>query len=212
MKQSTTNIPNLINSFRLVIVPILLFTVAAINLSFADTSQEREMVPGQNTSEPWTLLTGYGVTHPGLGRTREHVETMDVILRYTRKLKNTGRDWYCGSHDLLIELPVSFLIKPDGGQIFGLNFLACWTLKTSQRYIPYFFVGGGPVYTEADVPGMGADLNGNYQAGLGFRYKTRKGRSFTIEYRFHHISNGGMKQPNIPLNSSKALIGIGFSF
>ncbi|MCK4401643.1 acyloxyacyl hydrolase [bacterium] len=182
---------------------ILLFTVVTINVAFADADQ---------TDESWMLLTGYGATHPGLGKTREHVETVDVILRYRRKLKDIGRDWYSWRHDFLIELPVSHLIKPDDGQILGLNFLASWTLKTSQRYMPYFFVGGGPVYTEANIPGMGANLCGNYQAGLGLSYKTRKGRSFVLEYRFHHISNAGMKQPNVPLNSSKVLVGINFSF
>ncbi len=182
---------------------ILLFTVVTINVVFADAD---------HTDESWMLLTGYGTTHPGLGKTREHVETVDIILRYKRKLKDTGRDWYNGSHDFLVELPVSYLIKPDGGQIFGLNFLSSWTLKTSQRYMPYFFVGGGPVYTEANIPGMRANLCGNYQAGLGLNYKTKKGRSFVLEYRFHHISNAGMRAPNIPLNSSKVLIGISLSF
>lgn len=182
---------------------ILLFSVVTINVAFADAD---------HTDESWMLLTGYSTTHPGLGKTREHVETVDVILRYKRKLKDTGRDWYSGRHDFLIELPVYSLIKPYDGQIFGLNFLTSWTLKTSRRYMPYFFLGGGPVYTEANIPGMGANLCGNYQAGLGLTYKTRKGRSFVVEYRFHHISNAGMKQPNIPLNSSKALIGISVSF
>jgi len=182
---------------------ILLFTVVTINVAFADAD---------NTDDSWMMLSGYSTTHPGLGKTREHVETVDTILRYKRKLKDTGRDWYRGRHDFLIELPVSYIINSDDGQIFGLNLLSSWTLKISQRYMPYFFVGGGPVYTEANIPGVGANLCGNYQTGLGLNYKTKKGRSFVLEYRFHHISNAGMKQPNVPLNSSKVLIGISVPF
>jgi len=182
---------------------ILLFTVVTINVAFADAD---------NTDDSWMLLSGYSTTHPGLGETREHVETVDTILRYRRKLKDTGHDWYRGSHDFLIELPVSYLIKSDNGQIFGLNLLSSWTLKISQKYMPYFFVGGGPVYMEANIPGVGANLCGNYQVGLGLNCNIKKGCSFVLEYRFHHISNAGMKQPNIPLNSSKVLIGISFSF
>jgi len=182
---------------------ILLFTVVTINVAFADAD---------NTNESWMLLSGYSTTHPGLGKTREHVETVDTILRYRRKLKDTGRDWYRGRQDFLIELPVSYLINSNDGQIFGLNFLSSWTLNASERYKPYFFVGGGPIYTEANISGVGANLCGNYQTGLGISCKIKKGRSFVLEYRFHHISNAGMKQPNIPLNSSKVLIGISFSF
>ena len=65
---------------------------------------------------------------------------------------------------------------------------------------------------EANISGVGANLCGNYQTGLGLNCKIKKDRSFVLEYRFHQISNAGMKQPNVPLNSSKVLIGISVPF
>ena len=60
---------------------ILLFTVVTINVVFADAD---------NTDDSWMMLSGYSTTHPGLGKTREHVETVDTILRYKQKLKYTA--------------------------------------------------------------------------------------------------------------------------
>ena len=191
---------------------ILAYTVVAINIAAADTDHVSNKVHARDVSDAWMFLTGYGATHPGFGKTREYVETVDVVMRYTRKLKDTGRDWYRGSHELLIELPVNFVINPDTSPIFAMNFLASWTLRTWQRCLPYCFVGGGPVYTEADIPGMGSKINGNCQAGCGIRYRIENGPQFALEYRFHHISNGGLKKPNDPLNSSKFLFGVSLPF
>jgi len=91
-----------------------------------------------------------------------------------------------------------------------MNFLASYTFTAGEQLRPYLFGGGGPVYNFADIPGMGARLNGNYQFGLGLDYRMNQGRSFLLEIRYHHISNGGSDDPNDPLNSCKLLFGITF--
>lgn len=157
----------------------------------------------------WTVLGGYGATHVGMGKTSEHVETADIVFRFGRVLAgDIGSSWYRGRHDLLIELPISMVLTPDVSPIVGMNFLAAWTFTAPKQLSPYVFAGGGPLYTEADIPGLGSNLNGNYQAGTGIIYRMENGRYINIEYRFHHISNAGTKDPNDPLNSSKLLMGI----
>ncbi len=156
----------------------------------------------------WMFLSGYGTTYPGWGGTKEHVETVDVVLRHSRKLKNTGKGWYRGSHNFLIELPVHFVTNPDTSPMFAMNFLSSWTLEVWDRFQPYCFVGGGPVYTEAGIPGMGSKINGNYQAGCGVYFKADSGPVLVLEYRYHHISNLGTAEPNDPLNSSKYMLGV----
>jgi hypothetical protein len=160
------------------------------------------------------LLGGYGVTHPGLGSTEEYVETAELVLRYGRFLTDvTGRSWYRGRHELLVEVPVHMVVEPDQAPMAGVNFLACWTFTSPKRLHPYIFAGGGLLYTEADIPGMGSNLNGNYQYGLGLHYRpVNAGRAYhvNIEYRFHHISNADTEEPNVPLNGSKLLVGLTF--
>lgn len=162
-------------------------------------------------SQRWGFLVGYGMSHPGMGKTRFWVETVDLIPRYERELTNDlGSSWYRGRLSLLVELPIHLVVDPAESPMFGLNILAGWNFAARGSLQPYFFVGGGPVYTDAKIRGLGARLNGNYQAGVGLRYRISRGRQLLFEYRLHHLSNANTKRPNCPINSSKFLVGVTF--
>ncbi len=186
-------------------------TVFMLYLFFGATlySQDSGVTDVTGGHSHLTILGGYGATHVGMGKTREHVETADLVLRYGRELwSEAGSSWYKGRHEFLIEFPVHIVLRPDVSPMFGMNFLAGYFLTTYKKGVPYFFAGGGPVYINSGIPGVGARLNGNYQAGIGFLYRTEKGYNLNLEYRFHHISNAGTEEPNVPLNSSKLLLGV----
>ena len=158
----------------------------------------------------WSILTGYGSSHPGWGETQERVETIDLVLRRSSViLKDMGESWYAGYHSLFLELPVHYLPDYSDSPMIGLNFIASYTF-TSSALSPYVFFGGGPVYFDADIPGMGSDWNGNYQFGIGCTLPVTPGNEIFIETRFHHISNGNTEDPNDPLNSTKFLVGFTF--
>jgi lipid A 3-O-deacylase len=160
----------------------------------------------------WELLIGYGESHPGWGDTRERVETRDLILRQVRPQSFTrGEGWYRNRRSLLIELPVHFLKEPQEPPMFGITFNACWTFLAHTRYQPYVLVGGGPLYTQAEIPGTSSRLKGSYQAGAGLKIDLASA-IVRMEYRFHHVSNGGIKDPNDPLNSGKLLVGFQLPF
>ena len=56
---------------------------------------------------------------------------------------------------------------------------------------------------------MGASLNFSYQGGAGVHYLVRPDVAFTLDCRYHHVSNAGTAKPNEPpLNSSLFLVGI----
>lgn len=167
--------------------------------------------PAPPADHSWALLTGYGYSQPGWGRTRIRVETLDLVLRHELVLTETlGSSWYQGYHSLLIEAPLHLVLTPDVGPMFALNFLANYTFTQSETHRPYIFAGGGPVYNTVDIPGMGADLNGNYQLGLGWKYRMNSEHELLFEYRYHHISNNGAEEPNDPLNSNKFIVGTTF--
>ncbi len=167
---------------------------------------------GIDTSKDnWAILSGYGQSSPGWGETTQRVETLDLIPRYNHHiLDNIGSGWYRGYHSLLLEVPLSFVVAPDVSAMVGINFLAAYTFTAGQQWQPYLFAGGGPVYSFADIEGMGADLNGNYQFGLGIKYDWDVRHQLLFELRYHHISNAGTSDPNEPLNSGKILIGFTF--
>ena len=57
---------------------------------------------------------------------------------------------------------------------------------------------------------MGAKLNGNYQFAVGLERHLDKGRALLAEIRFHHVSNAGTRDPNVPLNGLKFMVGFRF--
>ncbi|MFT5699133.1 MAG: lipid A 3-O-deacylase [Desulforhopalus sp.] len=163
------------------------------------------------TKDNWALIGGYGQSFPGWGETTQRVETIDFIPRYNHRIfDNIGSGWYRGFHSIFLELPVSIVVSPDDSSMVGANFLAAYTFTADLQWQPYLFGGGGPVYSFADVPGMGAELNGNYQFGIGMKYPWDQIHQLLFEVRYHHISNAGSEAPNDPLNSAKFLIGLTF--
>jgi opacity protein-like surface antigen len=75
---------------------------------------------------------------------------------------------------------------------------------------PYIFAGGGILYADLGLPGMGNRLDFSYQGGAGIHYFIGRDLALLAEYRYHHVSNAGTARPNEPLNSSKFLIGVSF--
>ncbi len=160
----------------------------------------------------WQLLLGYGESHPGWGDTRERVVTRDLILRQNRpQSKTRGEGWYLNRRSVQIELPLHLLQDPREPPMLGLYFNSCWTFLAHPRYQPYLFIGGGPLYTRAEIAGTSSRIRGSYQVGAGMKFNLEK-LSLNLEYRFHHVSNGGIEEPNDPLNSGKLLLGFRLPF
>ncbi len=183
-----------------ILVVCLLFLPCAVKAGSFDTAEDS-----------WAIITGYGQSFPGWGETSQRIETIDLIPRYSHHIINDiGSGWYQGFHSIMIELPVSVIVSQDISSMVGINFLACYTFTKAEEWQPYVFGGGGPVYSFADIEGMGADWNGNYQFGLGVQHALSTAHRLLLELRYYHISNAGTEEPNEPLNSLKFLIGITF--
>jgi opacity protein-like surface antigen len=186
----------------------LIFIAALTSSAFADEKYHADIT---GFSNHWTILGGYGVSHKGLGATDTRVETVDIILRYGHFLTGElGTSWYKGRHEILIEVPFRTVVHPETAIMAGINFMAAWNFTAGDSILPYIFAGGGPLYTNLDIPGLGAELNYSYQGGAGLQYFIGKNRSIHFNYRLHHISNAGTADPNEPLNSSRILIGMSF--
>lgn len=158
-------------------------------------------------AKSWYLLVGAGSSHPGWGNTKEKVETTDIIIRHKRpQAKTRGSSWYLNRKSVLVEIPLTLLREPDEPAMIGFTMNVNWTFIARERFHPYVFIGGGPVYTRAEIPGTSSQLKGSYQFGLGVDYSLGK-TAMSLEYRYHHLSNGGLQEPNDSLNSGKVLLG-----
>ena len=176
-------------------------------------AQVEDSPPISAASREYTLLAGYGLTHPGLGETQTRVQTVDLIGRFGYFLSDEiGKGWVRGRHQLFVELPLHLAIDPKTRLMTGGYLLGSWKftgLKEEGLY-PYVFAGGGVLYVDLGLPTMGSRLDFVYQGGAGIQLLVRNGMALMAEYRLHHISNAGTAAPNEPLNSSKVLFGISF--
>lgn len=162
------------------------------------------------------LFIGGGSSIKGFGETDQQVGTVDIVFRHARTFFEKQEGFTQGRHEFWIEAPLAILVHDsdttdanDFGMI-GLNFLAAWIFPETRIGEPYVMIGGGPQYVMADIDGVGSDLCGNYQMGIGTKFLLKDGFPLNVEIRYHHISNLGMEDPNVPLNSVKFYFGTTF--
>ncbi len=187
------------------IVLLILFLCAPLMVASAEAGNF------DTSKDNWAIISGYGQSIPDWGQTTQRVETIELIPRYNHHIfDNLGSGWYHGFHSIMVELPVSLIVSPEVSSMVGMNFLASYTFTSGREWQPYLFLGGGPVYSFADISGMGAKMNGNYQFGVGIKFDWDTTHQLLFELRHHHVSNAGTRRPNEPLNSVKVLIGFTF--
>lgn len=171
-------------------------------------------------AENWynQALFGAGTSIKGFGATDQEVRTVDVVFRHARLFHEKNDGWLKGRHEFWMELPVAIIVHDSDSMdehdfgIIGLNFLAAWIFPETAIGSPYFMIGGGPQYVLADIEGVGSDLCGNYQLGVGTKFMVKEKHEVNLEIRYHHISNLGMADPNVPLNSVKIYLGATLPF
>ena len=162
--------------------------------------------------KPDQVLVGYGSSLPGFGDTTERVQAADLALRWDALLRNyepaSPGSWKPASHHLWMETTFHAMLsdtdtvdRNDYG-LFTFAFLGAWVFSPLENGIePYVFLGGGPVYVAADVEGVGADVCGHYQAGVGLKGLRWLDRTFELGVRYHHVSNLGLADPNVSMNA-----------
>jgi opacity protein-like surface antigen len=166
----------------------------------------------KTTKNEYALLSGYGTTYEGVGKnTRTRVQTFDVIGRYGRFLSDeVGNGWFKGRPEFLAELPLYLAVDPKVSPMVGVSLLGSWKFTAAKDFVPYLYFGVGMLYVDLDLKCMGSEINFVYQGGAGIQYLLSKKTALNLEYRYHHISNAGLAEPNAPINSNKVFIGISF--
>lgn len=96
-----------------------------------------------------------------------------------------------------------------GGWLTGYAVLFRLDGKDHGRFVPFFDAGGGVQRTtlSARVPELSGTTQFSPQGGFGVQYFFRPQRAFVIEWRYMHMSNAGITQPNHGFNASMLTIG-----
>jgi len=107
----------------------------------------------------------------------------------------------------------NFVSYPDAGAEIGNSFLLkVGILPETAKIQPYAKLGIGMLYTSEHTREQATQFNFISSFGCGAHYFFRKNTAFTLEGRFRHLSNAGIKHPNNGINTYFVLAGIAYQF
>jgi lipid A 3-O-deacylase len=113
-----------------------------------------------------------------------------------------------GSIEGRLELWGGGQYHPEDAYLLGFTPTLRYNLATGTRWMPFVDMGAGLALTDIGRPDLGTTFEFNLQAGGGCSYFLQDDLALTLQYRFVHISNGDMDQPNVGVNTNAIYIGL----
>lgn len=166
-------------------------------------------------SSPYEIgfLTGYGwaMDHHEVQPCIEHAVFMPSFsIPLTRR--EMGSSFYRGIVQYQLEPVVGVITHPNGKVEAGLSFAGFKYNFTAleSRWSPYSTFGFGAIYEPIGHNVQGSDFNFIIQTGFGVQYFLNSKTAINLQYRYRHISNAHIKDPNWSINSSFVLLGLSF--
>lgn len=157
------------------------------------------------------LILGYGKAHAIFGTQDDRRQYVILNPRWGIFLTDVvGKIPYKGALELLFEPIAMFQFEPEKRYAVGLSALFRYNFWTGSKVTPFFDAGAGILQTDFGLPEQGSNFNFQPQVGVGLHLLLQSGTALTFQYRFHHISNASIADPNLGINSSLFLIGISF--
>jgi opacity protein-like surface antigen len=78
--------------------------------------------------------------------------------------------------------------------------------------VPFIDAGAGVTGTGIGAPDLATTFEFNLQGGAGLQYFISSNVSISLEAKYLHISNAGIKEPNLGVNGITGMLGITFFF
>jgi hypothetical protein len=96
-----------------------------------------------------------------------------------------------------------------GGHMLGTTLFFRFDWKPYKNVVPFFDAGASAMHTTlaTRAPEVSGTTQFMPQGGLGIQYFFRPQRAFVVEYRYFHMSNAGLQQPNEGFNGSMITLG-----
>ena len=187
---------------------VILLTASLI-LSDMGLAQEEK----QKCLEGIEFFTGFGW---GKLRGKKDYRLTPFMVDFDFNLKPLTQKLNFNPSQLLqfqIEPFISFVSQPDNNVEIGTSFLLkMGLLPQTSKFQPFILAGQGMVYMTQHTREQSTQFNFTEQAGIGMHYFFRKNIAFTLEGRFRHLSNSGIKHPNTGINTQFVIAGISYQF
>jgi Lipid A 3-O-deacylase (PagL) len=107
-----------------------------------------------------------------------------------------------GRSAVVVELlPVFVLSQDSTTYAVGLNLLGRHYLEAGGRMKPFITLGAGVLASAREIPEEAANLNFTPQIGAGILFPGHGPRTYSVELRLHHLSNGARADFNPGINS-----------
>ncbi|MCX5701974.1 MAG: acyloxyacyl hydrolase [Candidatus Omnitrophica bacterium] len=159
------------------------------------------------------FLTGYGLAKLDL---QGSYRVIPLFIDFDFDLKTLTQKIGINPPGLLqfvLEPFLFYAFDPHSNAEIGNNFLLkIGFLPMDAKLQPYFKGGLGLLYMSQHTREQSTQFNFNEHAGIGIHYFFKKNTAFTLEYRYRHASNAGIKQPNSGINTNFIICGISQSF
>lgn len=111
---------------------------------------------------------------------------------------------------LVVEPNAGSFSAPAGGAILGTNVGLRWLPFAISLIRPYLGVGGGLFYTW--FPLLDSRFNFVLYGSAGADVFLTKRLALEASLRLHHISNGGIRKPNVGINTELVSIGLAWYY
>jgi hypothetical protein len=120
--------------------------------------------------------------------------------------------WYRGHWEVAGEVFGGEQFKPKNAYLVGATPVLRYNFASGRRWVPFLDIGAGGTTTDIGRPDLGGSFQFNLQTGAGLRWFLCKDTVLTLQYRFLHLSNAGMENPNHGVNASVLYAGVGWLF
>jgi lipid A 3-O-deacylase len=120
--------------------------------------------------------------------------------------------WFRGNWELLGEAFGGAQYRPRTAYVAGATVVIRYNFATGTRFVPFIDGGAGPTITDIGRPDLGSLFNFNLQAGGGVRYFFQDNAAIIAQYRYLHMSNAGIREPNPGVNTSMFFLGFSWFF
>ena len=183
----------------------------------AENPEETKIAPGQETKclAGIEFLSGYG--RGGNIRRKDDIQEIPFMLDIDLNLKPLLTKVNFNLPVLAqfqIEPFISSIYEPvkdnlEGGVAFWFKF---GLLPETWEFQPYVKFGAGFDYMSLHTLNESTQFNFISQAAFGMHYFFLKNTALTVEGRYRHLSNAGIKEPNRGINSYFILGGIAYRY
>ena len=149
---------------------------------------------------------------------RPHFTDVDAAIRLGGMLYTPeGEGCLRGNLELMLEAFGAGLVEGPGTGYAGATLVLRYNfVQPSAHWVPYFQIQAGGVYNDIYRNGeqrvFGRSVEFDLGAGFGLRYLCTDRLGLFVEVDYRHVSNAGLADRNLGLNSAGGFAGVSYFY